>query len=252
VELGVGTGFYGKVPALGDFVSRRVGPAFLEVWDLWLQRGIHRGREALGDSWTGAYMESPVWRFALPAGCCGDRACGGVFLPSVDRVGRQFPFTLVAFFPEAPVPASIMAGTGEWFDHAEDLAVSVLGSDFDLDAFDGDTRRLVPDLTDPRAAVQPPRDDVRWLLPLPFDEALEREIPAWLGPDGVSELDRLALWWTSGSDRVEPCLLVSDGLPGDDGFTGMIAGDENGRYWQRMDVRREQAGSPTRAEEQGP
>jgi type VI secretion system protein ImpM len=244
MEVRVETGFYGKVPALGDFVSRRVEATFLEPWDRWLQHGLHRGRETLGDGWTAAYMESPIWRFALPAGCCGDRACGGVFLPSVDRVGRQFPFTLVAFFPGKPVPLAIMSATGEWFDRAEDLAVSVLDATFDLDTFDRETSGLRPELVDRRTAVHPPRDGARWMLPLPFDEALEREIPEWLGPDAVFELDRSSLWWTAGSDHVDPCLLVSDGLPGDDAFAGMIAGDDNGDYWQRMEIMREKTDLP--------
>ena len=53
-------------------------------------------RTAMGDDWLPAFLESPVWRFALPRGLCGERAALGLMLPSVDRAGRYFPLTFAA------------------------------------------------------------------------------------------------------------------------------------------------------------
>ncbi len=57
-------------------------------------------------------MEAPIWRFLLPAGACGAQAALGVWLPSVDRVGRQFPLALCAL---APLGADLLDG-GAWLD----------------------------------------------------------------------------------------------------------------------------------------
>lgn len=87
-------GFYGKIPSHGDFLRRGLSPAFIEPWDTWLQQSLLTGRDVLGDGWQNAYFSAPIWRFALPAGLCGPDGMTGVLMPSVDRVGRQFPLTL--------------------------------------------------------------------------------------------------------------------------------------------------------------
>ncbi len=83
-------GIFGKLPWLGDFVTRRLPHSFVEPWDDWLQRGMAATREALGDGWLDSFLTAPVWRFLLPAGSAGP-AMAGVLMPSVDRVGRYFP-----------------------------------------------------------------------------------------------------------------------------------------------------------------
>ena len=37
-------GWYGKLPSLGDFASRRLGADFIPPWDAWLQEVIHATR----------------------------------------------------------------------------------------------------------------------------------------------------------------------------------------------------------------
>ena len=49
----IAAGWFGKMPALGDFASRRLPPAWIEAWDGWLQRELVRSRTALGDVRTG-------------------------------------------------------------------------------------------------------------------------------------------------------------------------------------------------------
>ena len=46
-------------------------------------------------------MMAPIWRFALAPGVAGPLPMLGVMMPSVDRVGRQFPLTLAAPMAEA-------------------------------------------------------------------------------------------------------------------------------------------------------
>lgn len=89
-------GAFGKIPALGDFFRTGLPQPFVEVWDGWLQQVLTQGRGLLGPLWTGRYMTAPIWRFALAPGLAGPQAVLGVLMPSVDRVGRQFPLTLAA------------------------------------------------------------------------------------------------------------------------------------------------------------
>ena len=89
-------GWYGKVPSLGDFVTRRLPGSFVAAWDDWLQASIAASRATLGPRWQPLYLNCPIWRFALFPGACGPGAWAGVMMPSVDRVGRCFPLTIAA------------------------------------------------------------------------------------------------------------------------------------------------------------
>lgn len=96
-------GFYGKVATHGDFVSRRLPRSFLDPWDHWLQDCLRYSQEQLGADWLDVYLTSPVWRFALAPGVCGDGAWTGVLIPGVDRVGRYFPLTVAAPLPRGAI-----------------------------------------------------------------------------------------------------------------------------------------------------
>ena len=89
-------GWFGKIPAAGDFINRRLPNDFLQPWDEWLQSGIARGRSVLEARWDEVYLTFPVWRFLLPAGTGSQGHWAGVLMPSVDRVGRHFPLTVAA------------------------------------------------------------------------------------------------------------------------------------------------------------
>jgi type VI secretion system protein ImpM len=91
-------GWFGKIPALGDFAARRLPPEFTEPWDLWLSDGLLAAREALGAGWLESYTNAPLWRFALMPGALDSRHWFGVLMPSVDRVGRQYPLTIASGF----------------------------------------------------------------------------------------------------------------------------------------------------------
>src|SRR5512139_3843786 len=93
-------GWYGKIPNLGDFASRRLPSRFIVAWDDWLQRALASSRAQLGGQWLDLYLTSPVWRFLLMPGVCGSAAWAGVLMPSVDRVGRYFPLTIALELPQ--------------------------------------------------------------------------------------------------------------------------------------------------------
>src|SRR5258708_36352512 len=87
----VQVGFFGKLPVLGDFLSRRLGPDFVEPWDQWLQQAMHMARAQVGGEWHELYAQAAPWRFALEAGVCGGSPGLGVLVPSHDCVRGTFP-----------------------------------------------------------------------------------------------------------------------------------------------------------------
>lgn len=83
-------GLFGKLPMLGDFVSRGLGSEDLRRIDTWLAQGM-LALQSSAENWMQPYLVSPVWQCLIPAGRLCERACAGALMPSVDRVGRYFP-----------------------------------------------------------------------------------------------------------------------------------------------------------------
>ena len=121
----IAAGFYGKLPARGDFVRSGLPREFTDRWDEWLRSVMTDSRRLLGDDWLPAFLEAPVWRFLLPRGMCGPHAAIGLMLPSVDRAGRHFPLTFVALSTHDIVKN---AGTA-WLDMCEAAGRAALEQD---------------------------------------------------------------------------------------------------------------------------
>jgi type VI secretion system protein ImpM len=113
-------GYFGKLPALGDFCAAGLPESFIAPWDAFCRSLLVATRSALGRDWEAAWMEAPIWRFLLPAGACGSAACCGVWLASVDRVGRHYPFAVIAL---AARSRDLECGAA-WLDIAEATALS--------------------------------------------------------------------------------------------------------------------------------
>jgi type VI secretion system protein ImpM len=149
-ETGSGSipGWYGKLPSLGDFASRRLGSEFIDPWDRWLGERLQGLRESSGEAWLQSYLHSPPWRFLLMPGVLpGARrsaAMAGVLMPSVDRVGRYFPLTLAARLPGAPVSMADVAALLAWLQRLEDTGLDALQGDWSIDALEDALAGLAP------------------------------------------------------------------------------------------------------------
>lgn len=213
--MAAGFGAFGKMPSVGDFFRIGVPQGFVAAWDDWIQRGLIEVQEALGDDWDGHYMSAPIWRFCLSPGLAGPQKVIGVLMPSVDRVGRRFPLTLMAPL-QTPGPAQL--------DHFSEEALFVRLEDMALDALD-DTmtrERLEAEL----ATVAPP--DMRPNTPLRSagrSLILTQAGPVGLLPDLASGLlsgrfERPSLWSAVINDV--PRLMVCEGLPQGAGMQGLF------------------------------
>lgn len=214
--------FYGKLPAKGDFLSRNLPQEFVAAWDGWLQAGMHASREALGEQWLDSYLTSPLWRFVLPAGACGEVAYAGVFMPSMDRVGRYFPMAVLRPLAAQAAPPTLALRNAGWFEGVESRLLAALDEeDLDVDAFD----RSI-DAVEFRDEWPPPQLDSSPALRMrgggEADVALRL---LGIADAAVREAAAgYALWWGNGSDLVEPSFLCSAGLPAPACYTAMLCG----------------------------
>lgn len=131
-----GVGFCGKLRSHGDFVRRRLPEPFARDWDDWLDAAMAASRIELGERWQECYLNCPIWRFAASAGCCGDLPFTGVLMPSLDRIGRYHPLTIIAMLDRHQSPVGVALAADSWYRDIEALALSALEADFDFAQFD--------------------------------------------------------------------------------------------------------------------
>lgn len=243
MAVGERLGFYGKLPSHGDFVRRRIDHHFLGRWDRWLQEMVTATRELLGEQWLEVYLTSPMWRFAVSPGVCGNHGHAGILMPSVDSVGRYFPFTLATALPEGISALNLAVEESPWFARLEQLGLSALHQEegFDLDEFDQRVdalgRKLQPRIG--LAGLQglaAPNGRPRCHEISDLDE-LSFSMLAALDARFAGHNGGYSLWWTAGSERVAPCWSVCPGLPEPASFTAALDGEWSRHGWHSQPIR---------------
>ena len=175
-------GFFGKLPARGDFVRSGLPRDFIDGWDAWLSGVMAVTRTEAGDAWLPAFLEAPIWRFLLPAGLCGPRAAIGLMLPSVDRAGRYYPLTFAAV---ADCQAILVTSEAEvWLDRCEQAGRAALEED----------------------------STPEWIAAMIGAPALA----------GTDRRGSRSAWWTDGSPRVHSVRLDYDRLPRPSDYAAML------------------------------
>lgn len=137
-------GFYGKMPATGDFVTRRLPGDFVRPWDRWLAQHVV---PLIG--WE-PWPRGTALRFLSGPDFLG--ASAGVIVQSADRVGRQFPLSVVAQLSEAPVQ---LAHAEAWFSGIERTAIAAQRGELTPDELDAALAGL------PVPPVEPGEENIR-------------------------------------------------------------------------------------------
>jgi type VI secretion system protein ImpM len=217
-------GWYGKLPSLGDFATRRLPVEFVKAWDACLQEVIPATRDALAERWLDSYLTMPIWRFVFLPGLVTQSGWAGVLMPSVDRVGRQFPLTLAVELPSHAAAAHAVFEGAEWFAGLEEAALAVLDptrSADDLDDALGQSVFMAPPTVDGDGSMRPPRalPSVEAFGPLAEGEALR----AWGESTGWR-----ALWWTRGRVDGDSLMLGCAGLPTAEEFGWLLESRSTG------------------------
>ena len=222
-------GLFGKLPSQGDFVSRRLSWEFTSAWDAWLQAGLARARADLGASWNETYLTAPLWRFQLAPGVLGPTGWVGLWFASVDRVGRQFPLSLVEALPAAWQKRYAVVEQDEAFFTLEDAGLQALDPRLGFDAFD----RSLDGLSLLNAA---PHGQAQVLPDLPLQAVSIDQIGARL-LRFAPEADTLSVlgaaqaaggaqtcFFTWGNEHHSPMLVRCEGLPSEADFRCFIDG----------------------------
>lgn len=219
-------GWYGKLPALGDFAGRRLPHGFVAAWDAWLQRGMVHSQEHLGAAWLDSFLTAPVWGFVLGARTLDTQTWAGIVLPSVDRVGRYFPLTLCAALPRMSFSADALLALQRWMDALEQAARAGLDPQASVEGFDAELVKSTPPVFAPLTAADGLGPAL--LRGEPFvrlEQTGARGVDELAGEAAGQVMDALfapyTLWWCRGGDGAAGG-FACHGMPSAAVFTRML------------------------------
>jgi type VI secretion system protein ImpM len=221
----VSAGLFGKLPAKRDFVATNAPRRFLEAWEPWLQASVASSKQMLGAAWSDAYNRAPIWRFWLGADFCGE-ATIGVFMPSIDGVGRPFPFTVFAGEGEESLAPPELEPNDQWFEAAEAILLDSLEPDATLERIADRVAAMAA------PALQPRLTEIAGLRALPDGGVLMRDFSrqtssVFLVARRFGHRRAFAsqsFWWTIGGEGFPPLALSYVGLPPAVRFADMLTG----------------------------
>jgi type VI secretion system protein ImpM len=223
------TGWYGKLPVNGDFVTRRLPAAFIEPWDAWLNAVLSGSRERLGAAWRDAFLSAPAWRFVLAPGVIGLQGWAGLIVPSVDSVGRYFPLTVASGLPARSIdPVATLVRAHNWYAEVEPVVSVALSPEAELGTFDAQlaNRRFPGELVallEETEETIPPRSRAQRALWIPLG-------PEFQGEAGLRGLAKplaapYSAWLAEESEIFGRSLMLCERLPGVDQFCAMLNGE---------------------------
>lgn len=226
-------GFCGKIPSKGDFVQSDFSSDFLKHWNEWLQSVIAVSKEQLGQEWLNCYLTSPIWHFSLSPEVCCESSVMGTLIPSVDIVGRHFPFTVAIEHNNTALEAWF---ENKWSEDIEPIVLEVLEDDFDLNVWFESLNAKISKVSVNKTHFS-------------THESGDKVKKAWVVKGNVSPeiLDLLhlqysqsygaySIWWTLGSELIEPCFIVTDGMPQVSQFVAMLNGEWQSHSWNTSDI----------------
>lgn len=218
-------GVYGKLPAHGDFIQRNLPAAFVREWDVWLQHFISGAKEKIGGDWLDIYLTSPIWRFALSSGVVGEGRWAGILMPSVDQVGRYFPFTIAVRLPDKQNPLEFMSFHIAWYGAVEELGLRALDGELALDDLVQELARVQLSIESAYAVKDPLMESSAMQVDMEFEEQSAASVyPCMLDAVLCQLLRNYSVWSTTGSEHVAPCVFNVQGLPAANRLPAMLDG----------------------------
>lgn len=227
-------GVFGKLPAHGDFIQRNISSSFLNVWDEWMQYFISGTKEQIGENWLNIYLTSPIWRFVFSPGVIDDSCWTGIMLPSVDRVGRYYPFSVIKKLPANSNPFYIMQVQTTWYTQIESLSLAALDDEIIIDDLMCELEQLNNDGQSETYRQNISDDIYSFQFDMEFEEQSVSSAFPFLLETLMSETHKsYSLWQTTGSEFISPCFFSSQGLPKVQQMPAMLNGDWENYNWQQ-------------------
>lgn len=225
------TGLFGKLPAHGDFIQRTLPTNFVAGWDEWLQHYVAGSQEQIGESWLDYYLTSPIWRFMISEGCIDANAWIGIMLPSVDRIGRYFPISIITRIPARLCSLEFLLSSNNWLEDIEEVALTALEGDLTADDLLNEINNVNIMHNDIYLKQSLLENSDPVVIDMDFEEQVPSSVSSYLLDSFLTQsLSSYSAWTTQGSEHVSPGVFISQGMPPINGIAAMMNGNWR---WQK-------------------
>lgn len=216
-------GYFGKLPTFGDFIHQVLPQDFTNGFHEWLQFSMASARESLGDEFLTYYLNCPSWKFIMSPGVCGMQAVAGVTIPSVDKVGRYFNFTLATVLPAGSNPISYVLANREGFKSMELLALDILESDYSAHEVEVKVREAAQQFNRKeqfadKVETNPDFLQVTIDRPLPFAD----QASSLLNHLVQEKLGGFSAWWYGQEGQTLSNMVVCRGMPAEEVYLQLL------------------------------
>jgi len=207
-------GYFGKLPARGDFIQQILPQDFANHWHEWLQQSMASARQDLGNDFLTYYLNCPAWKFLMAPGVCGLQAVAGLTIPSVDKVGRYFNFTLATMLPAECDPCAFVMNNGKGMLALENLALDMLECDFEKEEIDLKVRDLslhfeMPPTGKSQLETQADEIQITQDAALPFAGQASALLSHLVGQN----LGQFSIWWYGQAGQTHSQMIACRGMP---------------------------------------
>ncbi len=141
-------GFFGKIPSVGDFVSRGLDAVTVGRLDLWLSE-LLAGCEEQYPGLLSRWDTLPVVHLVLSGGVLSEHVHAGVLGPSQDSVGRIFPLIILYRLDCSQDKAVLLNHSHAWYSDMEDLIYISRNQAVEPDRLFQIIGRIQPELDEP-------------------------------------------------------------------------------------------------------
>ena len=225
-------GFFGKLPGYGDFIQRNVCPELVKYWDNWLLKSISSSHEQLGDLWRSKYFNSPIWRFVIKQDSLSSTAVAGFIMPSVDKAGRCYPFTVLCQAESEVNPFVFARKMDQMHETGEDSALSLLENKRpDLDEITSVLNEIYQSLQEPMCQSADIKSVssvmelacVTEIDSLDFTLGNESFLHMLMEQQNVS----MSIWSMGNTVGANPLIRYFSGMPPTDNYYSFLVADQN-------------------------
>lgn len=211
-------GILGKHPGFGDFVRHGLSDQIADRLMGWMDETLTAVRADMGDGWDVFWDQAQGLRFWIGRGVLG-RTLAGCLRPSRDKVGRRYPFVLLA--EGAAVPSPLRQPDQALYDQMQDRMDRMVPGQGARSLLDGVTL----DLFGLRAEDDAELAEGPTVWAHHPDGDLTALLTAAAPVDAARSMTTRSYWWAPGVPGVRAAVwLGQPGLPAPSSLSWLLGG----------------------------
>jgi type VI secretion system protein ImpM len=238
-------GYFGKIPAMPDFVFHGLSMRMTDAWAVHVASWLATARKTARTGWSQRFLSSPVWRFVIARDVLGPECWVGLLASSLDSVGREFPFIVMISADFDTAEERPLQMLDARLDEVEDKALSFMEGQVAqtelVQALGSAASAIARDLAASaigNGRLAPHEDHDAICISFPPGELWGERYEAaysWPAAKDNKHRSRLCLWWHEGSDDRLADYCVTRGMPPRAGGAAFFLGDWEEQGWTRQD-----------------